>query len=131
MKLAQILLTLWFLSLTCHTFAQLTDVVVPPTVIKTEKENNQARNISRFKLNVYNKVMQAWEQPADSHGQIAVARTWLDDEGNIEKLIVESDHSEMIKTAEKAIRAVAPFTFPEDIDDLSKLKILNIRFKSW
>ncbi|RZG79636.1 TonB C-terminal domain-containing protein [Acinetobacter venetianus] len=110
--------------------AQLTDVVVPNTVLKSEQDLNATKVIASFKYRVYKDVMNAWNPPVNSMGQVAVARILLDDDGKIQRLAIESEHQEMIISVEKAIRSQAPFEFPKDEIDPKIFKKLTLRFVS-
>ena len=129
-SLKKIIFLIACISLSSPLYAQLTDVVVPNTVLKSEQDLNATKVIASFKYRVYKDVMNAWNPPVNSMGQVAVARILLDDDGKIQRLAIESKHQEMILSVEKAIRSQAPFEFPKDEIDPKIFKKLTINFVS-
>ncbi|MCH7388324.1 TonB C-terminal domain-containing protein [Acinetobacter modestus] len=111
-------------------YAQLTDVVVPNTVLKSEQELSATKVNDSFKNRVYKDIMNAWKPPFNSMGQVAIARILLDDDGKIQRLEIESKHQEMIISVDKAIRSQVPFEFPKDEIDSRIFKKLTISFVS-
>ncbi|MDF2417287.1 hypothetical protein GWP85_07110 [Acinetobacter beijerinckii] len=111
-------------------FAQMMDVVVPKTVLRTEQEQKEIRAVAQFKYHVYKKVMSAWNVPENTIGQVAVAKIEFDNDGNIESLVVKSADPEMISSIEKVIRSEAPYDLPNEDADLNKYKKLNLSFRS-
>lgn len=111
-------------------FAQMKDVVVPKTVLKTAQEQKEIRAVAQFKYHVYKKVMNAWNVPENTIGQVAVAKIEFDKDGNIESLVVKSADPEMISSIEKVIRSEAPYDLPKEDVDLNKYKKLNLSFRS-
>lgn len=130
MNLKKIVLFAGLILLSNSIFAQMMDVVVPKTVLKTEQEQKEIRAVSQFKYHVYKKVMSAWNVPKNTIGQVAIAKIVFDNDGNIESLVVNSPDPEMISSIEKGIRSEAPYDLPKEDVDLNKYKKLNLSFRS-